>query len=185
MEHPKRRREWLAGRIAAKTAIRLLLAPNAPELNNIVIETGEEGSPRVVLQAGAAAPPSITITHSHDLAAALATVRSGFGIDVEAIGPSVSEIESSFTAPEEAERVQKLVPGREAALTCLWVAKEACRKALGVNRVAIRDLTLDDIYSSDEYLVSVFLDPGARAVRCVMFAGERYAYAVAGPAQTP
>jgi acyl transferase domain-containing protein/NAD(P)H-dependent flavin oxidoreductase YrpB (nitropropane dioxygenase family)/NAD(P)-dependent dehydrogenase (short-subunit alcohol dehydrogenase family)/4'-phosphopantetheinyl transferase EntD len=183
LTHPKRRWEWLAGRIAAKTAVRLLLAPDSPDDNKIRIVAGEDGMPGVALDgAGTAASPFLSITHSGNLAAALATLQPGFGIDLEAIGETAREIESEFAAPAEVTMVRGAVEDHDAALTCLWAAKEACRKAIGAAVIVPRDLILREATRCGEYLVSVFEHPDAGAIRSVTFHDAAYAYAVAGPA---
>jgi len=183
LAHPKRRQEWLAGRIAAKTAVRMLLEPKSPDDRAVRIVAGEDGVPGVALDgADAAVSPFVSITHSGGLAAALATVRPGFGIDVEAIGEAAREIESEFAGPEETAMVHAAVEERDVALTCLWAAKEACRKAIGAADIASRDLILRQTERCGEYLVSVFERTGGGAIRSVTFHDATHAYAVAGPA---
>ena len=183
LTHPKRRREWLAGRIAAKTAVRLLLAPGSPDNNRIRILTAEDGTPSVALDgAGTVAPPFVSITHSGDLAASLATLLPGCGIDVEAIDPAAGEIESEFAAPEETTIIRAAMANRNVALTCLWAAKEACRKAIGAAGIASRDLILRETDRRGEYVVLRFEQPGGGGIRSVTFHDATHAYAVAGPA---
>lgn len=182
--HPKRRQEWLAGRIAAKSAVGILLGLGAPDPSAIRILTGEDGRPGVALDAaGSAVAPFLSITHSGALAAALATLQPGFGIDVEAIGETAAEVESEFAEPDETALVCGSVASRDAALTCLWAAKEACRKAMGAAGIAPRDLILRTMERSGEYLVCVLDHPVAGSIRAVTFHDADYAYAVAGPAR--
>ncbi len=183
LTHLKRRWEWLAGRIAAKTAVRLLLAPDSPDDNMIRILAAEDGTPGVDLDGtGTAAPPFVSITHSGDLAAALATLQPGFGIDVEAIGEAAKEIESEFARPEETVIIGAAMPDRDVALTCLWAVKEACRKAIGAAGIASRDLILREADRCGEYVVALFERPGGGPIRSVTFHDATHAYAVAGPA---
>jgi 4'-phosphopantetheinyl transferase EntD len=180
---PKRRQEWLAGRIAAKTAIRILFVPDVPDANTISIMAGEDGAPCVTLEEpGMTATPFVSITHSGGLAGALATSLAGFGIDVQTIGGVAAEIENEFCAPGEAALVRTAVADGDAALTCLWAAKEACRKAVGAAGTASRDVILREAECRAEYLVFRFEHERAGAIRCVAFHDPEYAYAVAGPA---
>lgn len=183
LTHAKRRQEWLAGRIAAKTAVRMLLAPNSPDDRTVRIVAGGDGVPGVALDgAGTPVSPFVSITHSGDLAAALATPQPGFGIDVEAIGKAAGENESEFAAPDETKIIRAAVADGDVALTCLWAAKEACRKAIGAADTAARDLILRQTDRCGEYLVSAFEHPSAGAIRCVTFQDATHTYAVAGPA---
>ncbi|MGA2274099.1 MAG: SDR family NAD(P)-dependent oxidoreductase [Bryobacteraceae bacterium] len=183
---PKRRREWLAGRIAAKTAIRMLLVPGGPDAARIRILAGQDGAPSAAFEEACtamAAPPFVSIAHSGGLAAALATPRPGFGIDVEAISRGAAEVESEFAGPEETALVLATVADRTSALTCLWAAKEACRKAAGAAGAAPRDVVLREMERRGEYLVARFEHPRAATIRCVTFHDAAYAYAVAAPAR--
>jgi NAD(P)-dependent dehydrogenase (short-subunit alcohol dehydrogenase family)/phosphopantetheinyl transferase len=180
--HPKRRQEWLAGRIAAKSAVGILQGLGAPDPSAVRIVTGEEGRPGVALDgAGMAISPFVSIAHSGALAAALATLQPGFGIDVEGISGSASEVESEFAGPDETALVYGAVAVRDAALTCLWATKEACRKAMGAAGIAPRDLILRALERSGEYLVCVLDHPVAGSIRAVTFHDADYAFAVAGP----
>jgi|GEM_PF-1052544 len=184
IEHPKRRKEWLAGRIAAKSAIRMLLAPDPPEADTITVLPGEDGAPRVVVEAAGTEPALfVSIAHSSGLAVALATMEPGFGVDVEAIGGVAAGIEVEFARPEETALLERAIASREAALTCLWTAKEACRKALGASGTVPLDLVLSEANVCGEYVVCVFQHPTRDAVRSLAFHDAEYAYAVAGPAQ--
>jgi len=183
LTHAKRRQEWLAGRIAAKTAVRQLPAPGSLDDRTIRIVTGEAGAPGVVLEgAHTAVSPFISITHSGDLAAALATLQPGFGIDVETLGEAAREVEGEFASPEETAIIRAALNDHSVALTCLWALKEACRKAIGAADIAPRDLILRHTDRSGEYLVSVFDHTSAGAIRGVAFHDATHAYAVAGPA---
>ncbi|HEY9787861.1 MAG TPA: 4'-phosphopantetheinyl transferase superfamily protein, partial [Candidatus Obscuribacterales bacterium] len=139
----RRKREWLAGRIAAKDAIRQLVArkfgrqiPPA----NIVVQTTESGTPysHVALAGNSQAGFALSITHKNGLAIALAKLHlddqpTAIGIDFEPIVHRESSFER-FVVGHNEQSFLKGVTGntRLEALTALWCAKEAAGKALGV-----------------------------------------------------
>jgi phosphopantetheinyl transferase (holo-ACP synthase) len=133
---PKRRLEWLGGRLAAKAAAlvwagqpvtvagltewQVSSAPDGrPELSKV--EIAAEKSPRLEL----------SISHSHGVAAALVVAGRPCGLDLQMITDTVVRVRERFCG--EAEAV--LLPGgglrQEVGLTLLWTAKEALRKGRG------------------------------------------------------
>jgi 4'-phosphopantetheinyl transferase EntD len=177
LEHSKRKREWLGGRIAAKTAVRMLLDAEIPHIG-MRIENGAERAPVVVLERDEDGPaPFIGISHSRDVAVALASTSAGLGIDVEALSSTANELLPQFATADEAESFGKEFDSQNAP-TLLWAAKEACRKALGAGSVAATDLRLRDIRSVEGYGLAVFESPRG-AVRCAAFLDNGYAWAVA------
>lgn len=128
LRFPKRRRDWLAGRIAAKSAVGGWLRQRGVVLSPERIEVlpAESGAPALRLPAGCPVP-SLSISHDRFGGAAAADAEGGLvGIDVESIEPrSPGFLE---TVAHESER-----PGLDddAALTELWTAKEAVAKLLG------------------------------------------------------
>jgi phosphopantetheinyl transferase len=133
---PKRRREWLAGRVAAKDAIRrLLLATRGVSIfpADIAIVPEANGRPRAEGKALSGLGLSISIAHTDGVAVAIAAaLEGGVGIDVERVDRRRGEYErAAFSADE----VRLLGPEtdlerRERSLR-LWCAKEAVAKALG------------------------------------------------------
>src|SRR5438270_3209500 len=67
--HPKRRAEWLFGRLAAKAALVRALGREAGE---IVVRAGEDGAPVALTVQGESIPVGLSITHGHGLGAAWA-----------------------------------------------------------------------------------------------------------------
>jgi phosphopantetheine--protein transferase-like protein len=135
----KRRHEWLLGRCAAKDAVREVVAAEKNVVlcaADVEIVTDARGKPEVrgawIEQLGV--HPSVSITHSHGIAAAAATLTPGahVGIDIETVDRPASHYESIAFREEERKMLAQLPPNRhdEWALR-LWTAKEAVSKALG------------------------------------------------------
>lgn len=119
----KRRREWLAGRRAARAVLRAVGAGACSVLRN------DEGAPRVVGPGGEAV--DLAITHGQGQAAALACRRDGpfphVGIDwVDARDlPRLKRVVGRITDPTE----KALCEGSNLALQVAWGAREAITKA--------------------------------------------------------
>jgi acyl transferase domain-containing protein len=136
---PKRRREWLLGRAAAKDAVRRLLHKRkgialAPA--DIEIVPDAHGRPEVV---GAwrdrlGVTPVVSIAHSGGVAAALAAIDSRVlvGIDIERVNADRDGFEAIAFAPHEQQLVSTLdADGRREWHLRMWCAKEAAGKAIG------------------------------------------------------
>jgi phosphopantetheinyl transferase len=134
--YEKRRLEWLAGRIAAKCAA-LQLATHSTATNwpaeqwqRMQIAADDSGKPYLLPRPDLAAPPAISISHSRGLAVAMAGPRL-CGIDIQQITPAIARVAERFVAAGDEEILAPAVAawGRPAALTLLWSAKEAVKKA--------------------------------------------------------
>ena len=136
----KRKQEWLLGRCAAKDAVRELLASERGAVLNaadIEIAYDAHGKPetRGAWMQRLGVKPSISITHSHGVAAAVASLdpRARVGIDIETLDRPASHYEKlAFRDQERAMLTERVAAGQhdEWALR-LWTAKEAVSKALG------------------------------------------------------
>jgi acyl transferase domain-containing protein/phosphopantetheinyl transferase len=135
----KRRHEWLLGRCAAKDAVRELIAKATGEvLCEADIEIGYDGHGKPEAHGAweqrLNVLPQISITHSHGVAAAIATVQANqrVGIDIEVVGRAAENFEKIAFREEERGMLAGLPPDKhnEWALR-LWTAKEALSKALG------------------------------------------------------
>lgn len=117
----KRRREFLLGRVAARTLLseRLGLAPEA-----VPLQTASDGAVEVVGNGCA-----VSIAHSGDEAAAAVAPRA-VGVDLERIAPRRRGIERFIFHPKERDLPRKLPLARADALTLCWAVKEATLKAL-------------------------------------------------------
>lgn len=139
---PQRQRQWLLGRIAAKDAIRALLATSAEGSREIhpaslIIVYDENRRPLVDLRTlpGANQPaPSISITHCRDRAVAVAD-HAPVGVDLEHIvSRDAAFREAAFTPTERAlleQAAEGSAPALDEWMTRLWCAKEATRKLRG------------------------------------------------------
>ncbi len=148
----KRRREWLAGRICAKIAIRdyvknrkrILLDP----IDLSIVNT--DGGHPVAVFAGSATPlkmPEISISHSGEFALALAA-ESSCGVDIQKANQSIFRVKERFCQEPEEELLLPCTKDFDPLLrlTLLWAAKEAAQKAQsGDNMPGFLDLVLTAI----------------------------------------
>ena len=184
MRHDKRRREWLAGRVAAKEAVRSLLGSDAPAASAIRVLSSPDQAPYVAIGEGTtgAEVPHISIAHSQDSAVAAAMQGARVGIDVEMGTLKVERVAHQFSRPQEVNQVSECVGElRVPALMTLWVVKEAALKAVGPDRCAMMDLVVDKAWLDGRYTVCELYNENAGRVRAVAFRSFHYFYAVAAP----
>jgi len=137
----KRRDEWLAGVIVAKTALRNLF----PKLENkdILIEKSALGKPVAVTNKGKK-KTFVSITHSNGFAVALVSSAVNIGIDLEIIEPRDSSLTDELLSPKELSFLN--IQNKNIAddlLTRIWTAKEAASKVLGTGlNVDLHDLEI-------------------------------------------
>jgi acyl transferase domain-containing protein/3-hydroxyacyl-CoA dehydrogenase/phosphopantetheinyl transferase len=128
---PRRRRQWLLGRLAAKDAVRMWYdgRPDATVVHPLDFEiaTDDRGRPVVRPLVDLPAPPALSITHTGDTAYALAAATA-CGIDVESAGRPVEEIARHVADARERGIAADMCGD---GLLRLWCAKEAVGKALG------------------------------------------------------
>ena len=136
--YKKRRNEWLGGRIAAKHAVMRLLDSPGPEKEDLnwrdwSIAPDDAGRPYMHSESRNSCLPEISISHSGDLAIAMATKDSQCGIDVQKIVPTVGKVRDRFSISQERAMLEKnpTLSGmnQDRRLSLLWSAKEAFRKA--------------------------------------------------------
>jgi malonyl CoA-acyl carrier protein transacylase/phosphopantetheinyl transferase len=135
LKGPDRRiTEWVFGRLAAKDAVRTLWQQRHGEMilpADLEIEPDANGRPVARRLDGAAELPTVSISHSDGVVAALAAFEPHVGIDLERIRhrePGFEEI--AFDAAERA-LLDRCGFERDEAIARLWCAKEAVGKALG------------------------------------------------------
>ena len=84
---PKRQREWLGGRLAAKYAVLLLqektISPD--RFTAISILPKNNGAPKLLCPDVSAPLPSISISHSGDYAVGMAAYTTTCGVDIQKI----------------------------------------------------------------------------------------------------
>jgi 4'-phosphopantetheinyl transferase len=196
---PKRRADWLAGRLTAKAVVAAALAEVVPgewPLRALEIASAASGAPcaRVAPEAspvagfapGARLPISLSISHAEGHALCAATwsapaddgSRRTLGIDLGRVEPRSREFLATFFTGDE-QRFVRDAPAseRELRANLIWCAKEAVLKALGLG------LTVDTVD------LSCRLEPGAAdpAEWPIAPAGGRWRPFVAtcGPALVP
>ena len=123
LRFPKRRTEWLGGRVALKRVVARTL--HVADLSHIEILPQENGKPNVLVKNKPVAIAH-SITHSHGFAAA-AVSEGGtlLGIDLEKITHRMDAWKRDFFHPNE------LTADGDDFLTALWTQKEALVKLLG------------------------------------------------------
>jgi 4'-phosphopantetheinyl transferase len=142
----KRASEWLAGRLAAKMAlVRLLGLPLSEFRKKIAVLAQNDGKPLVSLPFSHSRPVEISISHSGNMAAALAAFCP-CGLDVQQLSAAAVRVRDRFSSPAEYEILSRLLPLTDLeCLTLLWSAKEALRKMAPCQPLAgFRELQLID-----------------------------------------
>jgi len=133
--YPKRRREWLGGRLAAKSAVlQLLRINNTTEiLSELTILLTENGSPQLIgTHLTGDKPPALSISHSDRFAVAMAVKAETCGIDIQKISEKTERVADRFSEEKELLllRDHTSMLNEKERLTLLWSAKEALKKAL-------------------------------------------------------
>ena len=134
---PKRRAEWLLGRLAAKRALAALLAAEEGELAELEIRSHQDGFP---LPFRRGVPLPVTLSLSHRAGVALCAVRPGadaLGCDVELVERRSEAFVRDYLDADERARVEARHADRDWLVPLLWSAKESALKALRIG------LTLD------------------------------------------
>jgi 4'-phosphopantetheinyl transferase len=117
---------YLSGRFAARQAVALYLSDVANR--SFEIASGVFNQP--IVHCPVDEPPAITISHTADVAVAIAH-ESGhvMGVDVEIAGAGGAALERFLSDAER--RLARAIPGDEdRRLTAVWTMKEALSKAL-------------------------------------------------------
>lgn len=120
---PKRRGDWLCGRLAAKRALAARL--KVPE-REIEVLADRDGRPYCTL----AAAPAVSITHTAPGGiCAVSAGESPIGVDWEMVAERPARVIEMYTRPEE--RTPALMADARAQ-TLVWAKKEAVLKLLGL-----------------------------------------------------
>lgn len=164
---PKRRKEWLGGRLAAKWAVLGLsrikgTEETMPELSVLPVE---KGWPRLITSLlDASKIPALSISHSDRFAVAMAADATACGIDIQKITDKTERVADRFSDEKEAGLLQEFLPRLEQKerLTLLWSAKEALKKALLQDQpVMFQGVVLDSV-ELREYISLRLRFPGDR-----------------------
>jgi phosphopantetheinyl transferase (holo-ACP synthase) len=151
---PKRRADWLIGRIAAKSVVLETLEERLPgnwPLRAIEIPSEPNGMPfaRIAPEAGQVGgfapgerlPIALSISHAEGHALCAATfservddgARRTLGIDLGLVEPRSREFVGTFLTDDEQRFVRDAPPSqRDLRANLIWCAKEAVLKALGL-----------------------------------------------------
>lgn len=136
---PKRRSEWLLGRVAAKDVVRRhLFDTRGLRLAPADVVIGADASGRPTLDRGSEPlrdlSLAISLSHTDGIAMALVTEpEAGVGIDVERLSRRRGDYAEAAFTPSEMGRLDSggAAAGRPERGLRLWCAKEAVAKALG------------------------------------------------------
>ena len=135
--YPKRRREWLGGRIAAKFALLEIGRSDRMigRLQQLSILPDDHGRP----VADTKQDISISISHSGGFAVGFAVMEVACGIDLQRTSSKLVDLTERFASAHELTVLARLsVHGGETTrLTMLWAAKEALKKSLLHDQPAI------------------------------------------------
>lgn len=125
----KRRREWLGGRFAVKTAIMLLThnQKSSAILPQYTVLPDKYGRPLAENAPGVA----ISISHSNRFATGFATLTESCGIDIQEISAKLIKLKKYYTQEKEITILTNTFPDMaKTRLTMLWTAKEALKKSM-------------------------------------------------------
>ena len=179
---PRRRREWLSGRVAAKEAVRGLLrgrdGASDVALRDLVLSAGQDGRPVVE----ELSQVHVSITHSEGEAVALASTDP-VGVDLQPVGSVAPEVEAVAFDDDETHWLDRQdADARPALAARLWVAKEAAAKATG-DGLPLRPAELSVRGAADRFdVVDVSVQPEGPAMQVwtAVVGGVAYAACVAG-----
>ncbi len=130
----RRRRDRLAGRLAAKRALAAHFSAEFgwdPDARDLEVGNDAEGRPVLRLPKGApASAPSFSIAHcAAGAAAAVGASERRVGVDLELVVPRPAEVIAFVAAPGEERGAPPSDPDAQARL---WTGKEAGLKLLGL-----------------------------------------------------
>lgn len=178
---PKRRREWLGGRLAGKFAVLGLDAPPVP-LAGLSILPAPHGAP---LLSCPTLPtwrlPALSISHSDRYVVALAARTGHCGIDLQQITGQTERVADRFAEPAELQLLRKRLPDLDETqrLTLLWTAKEALKKGVLADQpVLFQGVTLQAV-DRDRILALHLRYPGDGGQPAVISAVELDGYFLA------
>lgn len=147
----KRSREWFAGRICIKAAIRSYQKTHQREDNlregYATISNLDSGRPAIVGQEGSPSlkEPDISISHSSEYALGIAA-GGQCGIDIQVTSEKLTTLQRRFCTHHEALALEMVAEDEVMGLTLLWAVKEAAKKALSrISMPGFLDLTLSRV----------------------------------------
>jgi phosphopantetheinyl transferase len=127
--YPKRRNEWLGGRIAVKAALQA--GKEIDDVRQLSVLADKHGRPIVTGANGRERGSSVSISHSGGYAVALAAQGPACGIDLQRISGKLSSLTKYFASDKELTLLAgQAVHDRDTWLTMLWAAKECLKKSI-------------------------------------------------------
>lgn len=157
--YTKRKEEWLGGRIAAKQAAAKYIDHAIPisetKWREWQVIADDQGKPYIMYLGGVEKQnaPHISISHSKDLAVAMAAANI-CGIDIQKQTATVVRVRDRFATPAEIRLLKnsKNLAGKEKALTLLWAAKEAVRKTFSpIALLGFKEMVLENIETNQDH----------------------------------
>lgn len=130
--YPKRRLEWLGGRLAAKHCLHQVVNGHVSgqfRASHFSILPDANGRPRLEQPLPDFPSLSVSISHSRGYAAALACQAGACGIDIQQTTPQLASVQERFASAEELDLIDPMVEPLT-RLGLLWTAKEAVKKCL-------------------------------------------------------
>lgn len=132
---PKRKNEWLAGRICAKVVTACQLQLSQPvHYHKIKIANNESGRPYLQLTSEYAhlRMHDISISHSGDFAIAICA-DNFCGVDIQKSSDTLTRVQERYCNSNEFSQLAHILGKlpENKRLNLLWTAKEAIRKAIG------------------------------------------------------
>lgn len=137
---PKRQKEWLAGRICAKTAVQKLSsslpAAAAASPNQLTVINSENGRPALFLGTTPCPELDISLSHSGEFALAL-TATKYCGIDIQESRETLFKVQERFCSEADENTLAAAFCHRPgiAELNLLWTVKEAIRKTMSYQHI--------------------------------------------------
>ncbi len=163
-DNPRRRTEWLMGRVALKEVVRRWIADKTGRRlypADIVIETDDYGRPYVTgeWEYDLIEAPEISLAHSGGYSFAAAG-RTGMpvGVDMEWPGRvKEPQLVAEYFSPVEQTYLAHLASADfETGMLRIWCAKEAAAKCIGVGLDGRVDEFIVDVHGINESSVHVF-----------------------------
>ena len=130
--YPKRRLEWLGGRLVAKHGLsRLAITHKMPPACycEYSLLPDNHGRPSLAQPPDPNNVPAISISHSQGYAAALVATHGVCGIDIQQKSAQLARVQERFATKEELTLLH-LVSAPLTRLGMIWTAKEAVKKCL-------------------------------------------------------
>lgn len=131
MRSPKRRREFVSGRLLLRQMLRQTYGRRADGWR---LEYASNGAPRLREAGSTAVCPAVSVSHSRGYVACALGEVPALGMDIELIRPrsTLAEVAARVLHPEEMGEFLRLnEEARQAFFYAKWVLKEALGKALG------------------------------------------------------